>query len=331
MPEPSHASRPQMIVTRRLPAPVEARMQERFAVTFNSDDAPFGRDGLIRAVQRAEILVPTVTDRIDAEVLAHAGARLKLIANFGAGLDHIDLAAAAARGIAVTNTPGVLTEDTADLAMALILAVPRRLVEGARIVESGAWTGWAPTNLLGRRISGKRLGIVGMGRIGRALARRARAFDMTIAYHNRRRLPESVEAPLAAEYWSDLDAMLAAVDIVSLHCPLTPETHHLIARERLARLGEAGYLVNVARGEIVEEDALIEALEAGRIAGAGLDVYEDEPEVPERLYRLATTVTVPHLGSATEEARTGMGEKVIANVERFLEGAQPPDLVVPNG
>lgn len=320
--------RPKVIVTRRLPAPVETRMAELFDVELNFDDAPFDAARLADAAARAEVLVPTVTDRIDAAVLGAAGPGLKLIANFGTGVDHIDLAAARAKKLVVTNTPGVLTDDTADMAMALILAVPRRLGEGEKLVRAGEWTGWSPTGMLGHRITGKRLGIVGMGRIGQAVAARAKAFGLSVHYHNRHRLPEVVERGLEATYWPGLAEMLSRVDIVSLNCPHTPETHHLIDAEALKCLAPHAYLINCARGEIVDEAALAEALAAGRLAGAGLDVFEHEPAVDPRLLALPNVVLLPHLGSATFEGRQAMGDKVITNIRTWADGHSPPDRVL---
>ncbi len=311
-----------VVVTRRLPAGVEADLARRFDVELNSADVPFGRDRLADAIRRCDVLAPTVGDRIDSGLIAGAGERLRLIANFGAGTDHIDLAAARARGIAVTNTPDVLTEDTADLVMALILMAPRRLGEGERILRSGRWGGWGPTDQLGSSLTGKALGIVGMGRIGRAVARRARAFGMSVHYHNRRPVPDE-----EARYWPDLDAMLGEMDVVSLNAPYGPETHHLIDRRRLGLMRSDSWLINAARGGLVDEEALIEALAAGRIAGAGLDVYPNEPEVNPRLLELRNLVLLPHLGSATVESRTAMGEKVLANIAAFAEGRQLPDRV----
>jgi glyoxylate reductase len=319
---------PQVIVTRRLPAAVEARMEALFDVRLNRDDEAFDREALLQAVGACDVLVPTLTDRIDAALTEAAGDRLKLIASFGAGTDHIDLAAAKARGIAVTNTPGALTEDTADLIMALILGVPRGFGEGERILRAGKWTGWAPTNLLGRSLGGKALAIVGMGRIGKAVARRARACGMEIHYHNRSPVPEAEEQTLGARYWSDLDAMLAQADIVSLCCPYTPETHHLIDRRRFALLKRQAVLINAARAGVVEQEAMIEALETGRLAGVGLDVYPDEPEVDPRLVALPNAMLLPHLGSASIETRTAMGERIVANILAWQAGEELPDRVV---
>lgn len=317
-----------VVVTRRLPQAVETRMAELFDVTLNLEDAAMDRAHLAAAMAQADVLVPTVTDDLDAALLAGAGADLKLVANFGAGVDHIDLSAARAKGVTVTNTPGVLTDDTADLVMALILSVPRRISEGEKLVRSGKWEGWTPTGMLGHRIGGKRLGIVGMGRIGQAVAQRARAFGLSIHYHNRHRLPKAVEAALEATWWPTLDAMLARVDIVSLNCPETAETRHLINAERLKLMQRHAYLINVARGALVDEEALIEALARGGIAGAGLDVFEDEPAVPARLLKLPNVVLLPHMGSATFEGRQAMGEKVITNIRAFADGHRPPDQVL---
>lgn len=328
MTEAERPRRPKVVVTRRLPDAVEARMAELFDVELNRDDRPFGRRQLEDAVLRADVLVPTVTDAIDRDLLEKAAPRLRLIANFGNGVDHIDLAAARARGIIVTNTPGVLTDDTADMAMALILAVTRRFVEGVRLIRDGEWRGWSPCGMLGHRITGKRLGIIGMGRIGQAVAARARAFGLSIHYHNRERLPEVVEAPLAARWWPDLDEMLAASNILTIHCPHTDETHHLLDARRLALLPQNAYLVNTARGEIVDEEALIDALQRGVISGAGLDVFEHEPAIDSRLLALKNVVLLPHMGSATFEARQGMGEKVVANIRVWADGHRPPDQVL---
>jgi glyoxylate reductase len=325
---PRTVVRPRVVVTRRLPEAVETRMAELFDVELNLTDAIMSRKQLEAAVAEAHVLVATVTDDIDDKLLAKAGPELKLIANFGAGVDHIDLHAARAKGIIVTNTPGVLTEDTADMAMALMLAVPRRLSEGERLVRSGEWQGWAPTTLLGHRISGKRLGIIGMGRIGQAVAQRARAFGMSIHYHNRERLPRDVEARYEATYWPALEAMLSRVDIVSINCPHTPETHHLLNKQRLKLLQRHAYLINTSRGEIIDEKALADALEHGTIAGAGLDVYEREPKISPRLLDLDNVTLLPHIGSATIEGRRAMGEKVIMNIKIWSDGHVPPDKVL---
>ena len=321
-------SKVRVIVTRRLPDVIETRMMELFDCRLNLEDKPLSQAQLIEAVKEAEILVPTVTDRIDAAVLSQAGPQLRLIASFGTGVDHIDLKTARQRGITVTNTPGVLTEDTADMTMALILSVPRRLAEGERLVRAGDWQGWAPTGMLGHRINGKRLGIIGMGRIGSAVARRARGFGMSIHYHNRRRVHPSLEEELEATYWESLDQMLSRMDIISINCPHTPATFHLLSARRLKLIREEAYIVNTSRGEVVDENALTRALEAGEIAGAGLDVFEHEPAVNPKLLRLDSVVLLPHMGSATIEGRIAMGEKVIISIKTFVDGHTPPDRVL---
>lgn len=318
---------PKLIVTRRLPAQVEARMRELFDVELNESDRPMTQAELAAAAARCDVLVPTITDAIDAEVIAAAKGRLGLIANFGNGVDHIDLKAARAARVIVTNTPGVLTADTADMTMALILSVPRRLAEGEKLVRSGTWTGWSPAAMLGHRIDGKTLGIVGMGRIGRAVARRARAFDLSIVYHNRHRLPEAVEQELDARFEPDLDRLLQDSDIVSIHCPHTPETENLIDARRIGLLAPHVYLINTARGSIVDEAALIDRLERGEIAGAGLDVFTHEPAVDPRLLALDNVVLLPHMGSATYEGRMETGERVIANIRHWADGHRPRDQV----
>ena len=325
-------TKPFVIVTRKLPERIETRMRELFDARLNIDDEPMSPSELAAAMAQAEVLVPTVTDRIDAALIAAAGPKLRLIANFGTGTDNIDVDAAGARNIVVTNTPGVLTEDTADMTMALILAVARRVVAGASVIPSGEWNGWAPTFMLGSRIAGKRLGIVGMGRIGQAVARRARAFGLSIHYHNRRRLAAEVEEGLDATYWDSLDQMLARTDIVSVNCPHTPATYHLLSARRLKLLRPQAIVVNTARGEIIDEAVLTRMLEAGEIAGAGLDVFEHEPAVPGKLVRLARAGVVtllPHMGSATAEGRVEMGEKVLINIRAFVDGHRPPDRVLP--
>jgi glyoxylate reductase len=319
--------RPLVIVTRKLPDVVEARMMELFDARLNGDDVPLTPQELAAAAAEADVIVPTVTDKIDAALLANAGPRLKLIANFGVGVDHIDLAAAQARGIAVTNTPGVLTEDTADMTMALILAAARRLAEGDGLIRDGKWAGWSPTFMLGQRLAGKRLGIVGMGRIGQALARRARGFGLLIHYHNRRRVEEDVERELEATYWQSLDQMLARVDIVSVNCPHTPGTYHLLSARRLKLLRPHSIVVNTSRGGIIDETALTQMLAKREIAAAGLDVFEHEPAVNVRLRRLDNVVMTPHMGSGTREGRIDMGEKVIINIKTFADGHRPPDRV----
>ena len=317
-----------VIVTRKLPAAIEARMAELFEVELNDDDAPFSRDRLADAMARADVLVPTITDDLDQALIDAAGDRLKLIANFGAGTDHIDIKAAQAKGITVTNTMSVLTEDTADMTLALILAVPRRVAEGERLLRSGDWQGWSPTSMLGHRISGKKLGIVGMGRIGQAVAHRARAFGMSIHYHNRHKVLPEVEEALEATWWQSLDQMLARMDIVSVNCPHTPATYHLLSARRLKLMQPHAYLVNTARGEIVNEDALIDMLEAGDLAGAGLDVFEEEPAVNPRLVALDNVVLLPHMGSATIEAREDAGDRVLINIKTHIDGHAPPDRVI---
>ncbi|MCI0466211.1 MAG: D-glycerate dehydrogenase [Beijerinckiaceae bacterium] len=324
---------PVVIVTRKLPGIIETRMCELFDTRLNSGDNPMPRSELVDALRTADVIVPTVTDKLDAELIGLAGPQMKLIANFGNGVDNIDVMFALERGMTVTNTPGVLTEDTADMTMALILAVARRLVEGAHIIPSGEWSGWAPTWMLGSRISGKRLGIAGMGRIGQALAQRARAFGLQIHYHNRRRVPAAVEKALEATYWESLDQMLARMDIVSVNCPHTPATYHLLSARRLKYLRPHAILVNTARGEIIDEQALTRMLEAGELSGAGLDVFEHEPAVSQKLIKLAKSGKVtllPHMGSATAEGRIAMGEKVIINIKSFMDGHRPPDAVVPS-
>lgn len=322
--------RPKVVVTRRLPEPVETRMRELFDVTLNDSDTPMETSDLRAALQTADVLVPTLNDQIDQKLLAGAGPGLKLIANYGAGVDHIDVETARSRGILVSNTPGVLTEDTADMTMALILSVPRRLREGIELMSSGEWHGWSPMAIQGHRIWGKRLGILGMGRIGQAVARRAKAFGLQIHYHNRRRLHPDIEDEFEATYWESLDQMLARVDIVSVNCPHTPATFHLLSARRLKLLKPTSYIVNTARGEVIDENALIRMLEAGDIAGAGLDVFEHEPGVNPRLKKLSNVVLLPHMASATEEGRLEMGEKVIINIKTFADGHRPPDQVVPS-
>ena len=325
--------KPLVVVTRRLPDVVETRMRELFDARLNETDKPMSQAELAEALREADVLVPTVTDRIDAGLIAQAGDQMKLIANFGNGVDNIDVTSALRRGITVTNTPGVLTEDTADMTMALILSVSRRIVEAAQVIPAGDWAGWSPTWMLGSRITGKRLGIVGMGRIGQALARRAKAFGLSIHYHNRRRVSSAIEEELEATYWDSLDQMLARMDIVSINCPHTPATYHLLSARRLKYLRPSAILVNTARGEIIDENALTRMLEAGELAGAGLDVFEHEPAVSPKLVKLAKAGKVtllPHTGSATREGRIDMGEKVIFNVKAFMDGHRPPDRVLPS-
>jgi len=321
--------KPKVIVTRKLPDPVETRMRELFDAELNVDDTPMGPAELTAAVQRAEVLASTITDRITADVINAAGPQLKLIANFGVGFDHIDVAAANARGVIVTNTPGVLTEDTADLTMGLIMAASRRMIEGSNVTHSGGFHGWTPTWMLGRRLSGKRLGIVGMGRIGQALAKRAAAFGLSIHYHNRKPVSPRIAEELEATYWDSLDQMLARVDIVSVNCPHTPGTYHLLSARRLKLLQPHAILVNTARGEIIDEAALSGMLERGELAAAGLDVYEHEPVINPKLLKLPNVVLLPHMSSATIESRIDMGEKVIINIRTWMDGHKPPDRVIP--
>jgi glyoxylate reductase len=328
------SKKPLVVVTRKLPDSVETRMCELFDTRLNLDDKPMSAADLTEAVKVADVIVPTVTDQIDRSVLSHSGERLKLIANFGNGVDNIDVATALQRGITVTNTPGVLTEDTADMTMALILAVPRRLAEGSQVLTGDRdWTGWSPTWMLGHRIWGKRLGIVGMGRIGQAVARRAKAFGLQIHYHNRRRVAPRIEEELNATYWESLDQMLVRMDIISINCPHTPATYHLLSARRLKLIRPEAYIVNTARGEVIDENALARLIESEEIAGAGLDVFEHEPAVSPKLVKLAKTgkvVLLPHLGSATIEGRIDMGEKVIVNIKTFMDGHRPPDRVLPS-
>jgi glyoxylate reductase len=324
----ARAKKPIVIVTRQLPDVIETRMMELFDTRLNDDDHSMTRDELVAAVKTADILVPTLTDRIDKGILAQAGDNLRLIANFGTGVDHIDLAAARERGITVTNTPGVLTEDTADMTMALILDVIRRVSQGERLIRSGEWSGWGPTTMLGHRLWGKRLGIIGMGRIGSAVARRAKGFGLSIHYHNRRQLPEHAEQELEATYWESLDQMLARMDIISVNCPHTPGTFHLLSARRLKLLKKTAVIVNTSRGEVIDEQALTRILRDKQIAGAGLDVFEHEPAVNPKLLALDNVTLLPHMGSATIEGRIDMGEKVIINIKTFADGHKPPDRVI---
>ncbi|MEL7462161.1 MAG: D-glycerate dehydrogenase [Pseudomonadota bacterium] len=319
-----------VVVTRRLPDPVEARMAELFDVTLNKNDTPMSRAALADAMAQANVIVPSLTDRIDAGLLAGAGAQLKLIANYGAGVDHIDVATARQRGILVSNTPGVLTDDTADMTMALMLASVRRIPEGMGVMQTGNWDGWSPTAFLGGRLGGKRLGILGMGRIGQAVAARAAAFGMEIHYHNRRRLHAETEAALGVRFWESLDQMVSRVDILSINCPHTPATFHLMNARRLKLMKPTAVIVNTSRGEVIDENALTRMLRAGELAGAGLDVYEKGVDVNPRLRELPNVVLLPHMGSATVEGRIEMGEKVLINIKTFDDGHRPPDLVVPS-
>jgi glyoxylate reductase len=320
--------KPRVVVTRRLLPETEARMAQLFDVTLNHDDHAMHRDELVAAIADADVLVPTVTDTIDAALIAAAPPRLRLIANFGAGVDHIDLKAARARKITVSNTPGVFTDDTADMTLALILSVARRLNYGGRVLRSGQWRGWSPSTLLGHRLGGRVLGIVGMGRIGQAVAHRARAFGLSVVYHNRHRVPEALETMLGARHEPDLDAMLAQTDILTLHCPATPVTHHLIDARRIALMKPGAFLINTARGKIVEEEAMIAALVSGHLGGAGLDVFEHEPMVDQRLRDHHNVAILPHMGSATVEGRLASGDKVIANIRFWVDGHRPPDQVL---
>lgn len=320
--------KPKLIVTRKLPDIIETRMMELFDCELNLADEAFTQEQMLDAVKRAEVLVPTVTDKIDREIIDAAGENLKMIASFGTGVDHIDFPAARKKGIIVTNTPDVLTEDTADMTMALILAVPRRLVEGEQLVRDGLWNGWSPTGMLGHRIWGKRLGIIGMGRIGTAVARRAKGFGLSVHYHNRNRVPDDMEQDLEATYWSSLDQMIAHMDILSINCPHTPATYHLLNARRLGLMKSHAYVVNTSRGEVIDEAALVKALAQNQIAGAGLDVYENEPAVNPKLLKLKNVVLLPHMGSATIEGRINMGERVIINVKTWVDGHNPPDRVI---
>lgn len=320
--------KPRVIVTRELADAIHDRMAELFDVVPNLTDRAFTRDDLIAAMADCDVLVPTVTDQIDAEMIAGAPDRLKLIASFGAGVDHIDLVAARARKILVTNTPGVFTEDTADMTMALILSVPRRLAEGEKLMRSGEWEGWKPSGMLGHCIGGKKLGIIGMGRIGQAVARRASGFGLSIVYNNRRQLPPAVEESLNASFIADIDELIQTCDIITIHCPRTPETYGLINAERIAMMKPSTYLINTARGDLIDENALIEALQQEKISGAGLDVYTREPAVDPRLLELKNVVLLPHMGSATFEGREASGERVIANIRVWADGHRPPDQVL---
>ena len=320
--------RPRVVVTRRLLPETEARMADLFACTFNRDDAPMDRAAILAAARDADVLVTTVTDTIDAALIDALPDNLRLIANFGAGTDHIALRAARARKIMVTNTPGVFTDDTADMTMALILSVVRRMNYGGRVLRSGQWRGWAPSTLLGHRVGGRVLGIVGMGRIGQAVAHRARAFGLQVVYHNRHRVPQALETMLGARHAPDLDAMLAETDVLTLHCPATPETHHLIDARRIALMKPGAIVINTSRGSVVEEEAMIAALVSGHLGGAGLDVFAHEPQVDQRLRDHHNVAIVPHMGSATVEGRLASGDKVIANVRFWADGHRPPDLVL---
>ena len=318
-----------IVVTRRLPDAVEARLKELFDVRLRDSDEPMTRSELAQAVKTVDVLVPTVTDRIDAALLAQAGPRLKLLANFGAGIDHIDVDTARQRGILVSNTPGVLTDDTADMVMALMLSVTRRIPEGLAVMKSGDWAGWAPNAFLGGRLGGRRLGILGMGRIGQAVARRAAVFGMQIHYHNRKRLRAEIEEELGSTYWESLDQMVARMDVISINCPHNPSTFHLMNARRLKLMKSTGVIINTSRGEVIDENALTRMLRAGELAGAGLDVYEHGTDINPRLRQLSNVVLLPHMSSATIEGRIEMGEKVLINIKTFADGHRPPDQVVP--
>ena len=319
-----------VVVTRRLPDAVETRLSELFDVRLRDDDTPMSREELIEAMKGADVLVPTLTDVIDAPMITQAGERLKLIANYGAGVDHIDVESARRRGVLVSNTPGVSADDTADMTMAMIIGATRRIPEGLRMMAKGEWTGWAPNAMLGGRLWGRRLGILGMGNVGQAVAQRARAFGMQVHYHNRRRLHPGIEERLEATYWESLDQMVARMDVLTVHCPHTPGTFHLMNARRLKLLKKDAYLVNTSRGEVIDENALVRMLKAGEIAGAALDVYENDADVNPDLIHLPNVVLLPHMGSATVEGRLEMGEKVIINIKTFDDGHRPPDLVVPS-
>ena len=323
-------NRTKVVLTRRLPEPVETRLKELFDVTLRDHDTPMSRAELVDAVKTCDVLVPTITDKIDAGLLGQAGENLKLIANFGAGIDHIDVETARQRGILVSNTPDVVTEDTADMALALLMAVVRKIPQGLQAMQSGEWTSWSPTAYLGGRLGGRRLGILGMGRIGQAVARRASAFGMQIHYHNRRRLRPEIEDTLGATYWESLDQMVARMDILSINCPHTPSTFHLMNARRLRLLKPSAVIVNTSRGEVIDENALTRMLRANELAGAGLDVYEHGTDINPRLRELENVVLLPHMGSATLEGRIEMGEKVIINIKTYADGHRPPDMVVPS-
>lgn len=320
--------RPAVVVTRRLPAQVEARLSELFDAQLNPEDRPLDDAALEHAMRNADALLCTVTDRLTARLLSIGERRVRIIANFGVGYNHIDVEAARAQGIAITNTPGVLTDDTADLALTLILMVARRAGEGERHVRDGDWTGWGPTQMLGTRVTGKTLGVIGMGRIGRALASRAHhGLRMRVLGYDPTPIPEDELRAVGVERCDTLDAVLRASDVVSLHCPSTPETHHLMNAERLGLMRPGAFLINTARGDVVDESALVDALCAGTIAGAALDVYEREPAVTPALLGMDNVVLLPHLGSATVETRVAMGERAIENLAAFFRGDPLPDRV----
>ena len=321
--------KPKVIVTRRLPAPVENRMEELFDVELNKNDIPMSSKELASAMTRADVLVPTISDIIDNKLLARAGTNLRLIASYGAGFDHIDVQTARQRGILISNTPGVLTDDTADMTLALMLGVMRRFQEGASLIQEKSWDGWSPSAMLGTRLGGKKLGILGMGRIGAAVANRAKAFGMEIHYHNRKKLHPALEAPTEAIFWEDFDNMLLEIDVLSINCPHTPSTFHMVNSSRLSLMKETAFIVNTSRGEVMDENALARALKNNKLAGAALDVFEARKEVNPLLRNLPNVMLLPHMGSATDEARIEMGEKVIINIKTFIDGHRPPDQVVP--
>lgn len=321
--------KPKVVVTRRLPATVENRMKELFDVELNKNDIPMSAKELAIAMGKADILVPTISDTIDSKLLARAGENLRLIASYGAGFDHIDVQTARQRGILVSNTPGVLTDDTADMTLALMLGVMRRFQEGASLIQKKSWDGWSPSAMLGTRLGGKRLGILGMGRIGSAVASRAKAFGMEINYHNRKKLHPALEAPSDAIFWENFESMLKEIDVLSINCPHTPSTFHMINGGRLSLMKESAFIVNTSRGEVIDENALARALKNKKLAGAALDVFEARKEVNPQLRNLPNVMLLPHMGSATDEARIEMGEKVIINIKTFIDGHRPPDQVVP--
>lgn len=329
------SSKPKILVTRRLPESIEARMATLFETDINEGDVTLTADDIIEGLAGKDVLVSSITDRIDADLVARMPKSVRLIAQFGNGVDNIDVEAALAAGLTVTNTPSVLTEDTADMAMVLMLALPRRLVEGTQmLVRDGVWAGWSPTSMLGHRLRGKALGIVGMGRIGTAVAQRAKAFGLQIHYFSRNRRPPAVETPLEATYWDDLDAMLGAVDIVSLHTPHTRETFHILSAERLMAMKPGSFVVNVSRPELIDEAALVTQIENGHLSGAALDVFENRHGIDPRLLALAEdnkVVLTAHMASATLEARIEMGETVIVNIRTFMDGHQPPHRLLPEG
>ena len=320
--------KPKVFITRRLPKKIETRMMELFDATLNDTDLLLKEDELISVFKKYEIIVPSIADNISKRVIENAGLQLRLIANFGAGVDHIDIEEAKEKNLIVTNTPGYLADDTADLVMSLLLALPRRLYEGSRVVANGSWNGWSPTSLLGNRIYGKRLGIIGMGRIGRAVAHRAKAFGISIHYHNRKRLPSLMEEEYDATYWKNLDEMIPRMDIISVNCPLTNATKGLLSSQRLKLMTKDSYLINSSRSEIVDEKALAYMLKEKKIAGAGLDVFSGKKDDTSQLLELSNTILIPHMGSATIEGRIEMGEKVIVNIKTYIDGHNPPNRII---